>query len=688
MGLAIRTFLIAVLFALLIFILGANDIFSIKDDFSDFALEDSQKDIVVPSNNNRDAFFGDLHVHTRYSFDAYIFGTTASPDDAYRYAKGGAIKHPLGFDMQLDDPLDFYAVTDHAAWLGMIRAYADPDSKPGQLDFASDLHGLNNPENLNTNTFARRAGLFANLITRELIEPSKNPLKLLGAYLQEDTIYGTMAYDRNTHQSAWRDVAEAAERHNQPGEFTTFIAYEFTSSGPGQSNLHRNVIFKGSKAPIQPFSIIDSRNPEELWDWMDNLRDLGVESLAIPHNSNGSNGQMFKLVDWAGNPMDDDYASQRMRNEPLVEITQVKGTSDTHPLLSPEDKWADFGIMNNRVASPFYSHPKGSYVRDAYLRGLSLEAEYKINPYKFGLVGASDTHTGAISDKESDFHSKVGILDGTPELRGAAPISQDLRDRLEEAGGSILVNGILDIDGKDYIDTGYTEWGASGLAAVWAENNTRESIYEAFRRKETFATSGSRIKVRFFGGYDLKNILQEKDPIKYAYANAATMGSDIIQNNDTAPEFMVWALRDLKRAPLDRVQIIKGWTELSGKPYEKIYDVACSDGRKANPKTGLCKESRAKVNLNNCKISKNVGANELKTVWKDPDFNPDLKAFYYVRVLENPTCRWSTWDALKSGEKPREDLPSTIQERAWSSPIWYIPDNEGITTGNILPDDI
>tara|TARA_B100000900_G_scaffold52783_1_gene39068 strand:- start:355 stop:2421 length:2067 start_codon:yes stop_codon:yes gene_type:complete len=688
MNLVLRTFVVALIFSALIFILGANNIFSIKDDFVDYSLDQEKEPYQVPVNLNRDAFFGDLHVHTRYSFDAFIFGTTASPDDAYKYAKGGPIKHPLGFDMQLDDPLDFYAVTDHAAWLGMIRAYADPDSKPGQLDFASDLHGLNNPENLNTNTFARRAGLFANLITGELVEPSKNPLKLLGAYLQEDTIYGTKAYDRNTHQSAWRDVAEAAERHNQPGEFTTFIAYEFTSSGPGQSNLHRNVIFKGSKAPIQPFSIIDSRNPEELWDWMDNLRDLGVESLAIPHNSNGSNGQMFKLVDWAGNPMDDDYASQRMRNEPLVEITQVKGTSDTHPLLSPEDKWADFGIMNNRVASPFYSHPKGSYVRDAYLRGLSLEAEYKINPYKFGLVGASDTHTGAISDKESDFHSKVGILDGTPELRGAAPISQDLRDRLEEAGGSILVNGILDIDGKDYIDTGYTEWGASGLAAVWAENNTRESIYEAFRRKETFATSGSRIKVRFFGGYDLKNILQEKDPIKYAYANAATMGSDIIQNNDTAPEFMVWALRDLKRAPLDRVQIIKGWTELSGKPHEKIYDVACSDGRKANPKTGLCKESRAKVNLNNCKISKNVGANELKTVWQDPDFNPDLKAFYYVRVLENPTCRWSTWDALKSGEKPREDLPSTIQERAWSSPIWYIPNNEGITTGNILPDDI
>ena len=684
----LRTFLIALVFAIIIFVLGANNIFTIKDDFADFSLDTDEIAIDLPENLNRDAFFGDLHVHTRYSFDAFIFGTTASPDDAYRYAKGSSIKHPLGFDMQLDDPLDFYAVTDHAAWLGMIRAYADPTTKPGQLDFAADLHGLNDPENLNTNTFARRAGLFGNLITGELIEPSKNPFKLLAAYLQEDTIYGTSAYDRETHQSAWRDIAEAAERHNKPGEFTTFIAYEFTSSGPGQSNLHRNVIFKDSKAPLQPFSIVDSQNPEDLWNWMDNLRNLGVESLAIPHNSNGSDGQMFKLVDWAGDPMDDDYASQRMRNEPLVEITQVKGTSDTHPLLSPDDKWADFGIMNNRVASPFYSKPNGSYVREAYLRGLSLEAEYKINPYKFGLVGASDTHTGAISDKESDYHSKIGILDGTPELRGAAPVTQSLRDQLEEAGANVIVDGFLDIEGKDYIDTGYTEWGASGLAAVWAENNTRESIYDAFRRKETFATSGSRIKVRFFGGYGLDAILDQEDPVKYAYANASTMGSDLLQNNNEAPEFMVWALRDVKRAPLDRVQIIKGWTELSGKPHEKIYDVACSDGRKANSKTGLCKDSRAKVNLNNCKISKNVGADELKVVWKDPDFNPNHKAFYYVRVLENPTCRWSTWDAIKSGEKPRGDLPATIQERAWSSPIWYVPDNEGIEVSNILPDNV
>ena len=688
MSVIIRTFLIALLFAAIIFILGANNIFSIKDDVVDFSIEKTPRIKEISSNQNKDAFFGDLHVHTMYSFDAFIFGTTASPDDAYRYAKGGALKHPLGFDMQLDDPLDFYAVTDHAAWLGMLPAYADPSSRPGKLDFASDLHGLNDPENLNTNTFVRRAGLFANLITNELIEPSKNPIKMLGAYLQEDTVYGTRAYDRETHHTAWRDIAEAAERHNNPGEFTTFIAYEFTSSGPGQSNLHRNVIFRDNKAPIQPFSIIDSSNPEDLWDWMDNLRNLGVESLAIPHNSNGSNGQMFQLVDWAGNPMDDDYASKRMRNEPLVEITQVKGTSDTHPLLSPGDKWAEFGIMNNRVASPFYSSPTGSYVRNAYLRGLSLDSEYKINPYKFGLVGASDTHTGAISDKESDFHSKIGILDGTPELRGAAPLTKSFKEQIEGSGANVIINGYKEIGGQEYIDTGYTEWGASGLAAVWAEDNTRESIYNAFRRKETFATTGSRIKVRFFGGYEIDDIFNQEDPINYAYLNGVTMGSDLFQSENKIPQFMVWALRDIKRAPLDRVQIIKGWTELSGKPHEKIYDVACADGRRPDSKTKLCRDTRAKVNLNNCRISKNLGADELKAVWQDPDFDPNLKAFYYVRVLENPTCRWSSWDAIKSGEIPRADLPATIQERAWSSPIWYIPDNEGITIGNILPDDI
>ena len=683
-----KTVIILSVFSLAIWFLGSNKIFSIKDDVTDFALVNKISSPVIDSNPNMNAYFGDLHVHTKYSFDAFIFGTKATPDDAYKYAKGNTIKHPLGFDMQLEDPLDFYAVTDHAAWLGMLPAYANPDTVPGKMGFAKDLHGLNDKENLTTDSLGRRVGLFRGLITGELIARTYNPLKLLKTYLQEDTIYATKAFDRVTHQSAWRDSAEAAERHNEPGKFTTFIAYEFTSSGIGQSNLHRNVVFKTSQAPVQPFSIVDSRNPEDLWDWMDVLRVRGVESLAIPHNSNGSNGEMFKTVDWAGKPFSKDYSSKRIRNEPLVEITQVKGTSDSHPLLSPNDEWADFEIMNNRVASPFYSRPEGSYVRNAYLRGLTLESEYSLNPYKFGLIGSSDTHTGAISDNEAEFNSKAGIIDGTSALRGVIPIDKNLRQQIEDSNMNVVISGFKTIEDKDYIQTTYTEWGASGLAAVWAENNTRESIYNAFRRKETFATTGSRIKVRFFAGYDLQDTFKQKDPVAFAYSNGVSMGSDIFESEEMTPSFLVWAIRDIKRAPLDRVQIIKGWTEPSGKPHEKVFDVACSDGNEPDPITNRCVDNGADVNLENCDISDNVGANELKTVWKDPEFDASIKSFYYVRVLENPTCRWSTWDALKSDNEPRPDIPSVIQERAWSSPIWYIPNSRGIVAANILPDDV
>ena len=542
MVMILRIFVILLITSLVIWVLGVTKVFSIKDDITDFSLDTSESKIILDSNPHMNAYFGDLHVHTKYSFDAYIFGTKATPDDAYRFAKGDSIKHPLGYDMQLEDPLDFYAITDHAAWLGMLPAYADPDTVPGKLEFAKELHGLNNQENLNTESLARRLGLFRDLIAGELIAASMNPITVLKAYLQEDTIYGTKAYDRGTHHSAWRDTAEAAERHNDPGKFTTFLAYEFTSSGIGQSNLHRNVVFKNSKGPVQPFSIVDSRNPEDLWDWMDNLREVGVESLAIPHNSNGSNGQMFKLVDWAGNPMSDEYATKRMRNEPLVEITQVKGTSDTHPLLSPNDEWADFEIMNFRIASPFYSRPEGSYIRDAYLRGLTLESEYNINPYKFGLVGASDTHTGAISDNESDFHSKAGIIDGTPILRGVVPVDSNLKKQIESSDLSVVITGFKEFEDKEFIQTAYTEWGASGLAAVWAESNTRDSIYNAFRRKETFATTGSRIKVRFFAGYDIENALNEADPIAFAYSRGVTMGSDILESEGRSASFLVCSL--------------------------------------------------------------------------------------------------------------------------------------------------
>ena len=444
--------------------------------------------------------------------------------------------------------------------------------------------------------------------------------------------------------------------------------------------MHRNVIFNSSNAPIRPWTRIDSLNPEDLWTWMDSLRDNGVDSLAMPHNSNGSNGQMFEVETFRGNPISKEYSEKRMRNEPVVEMTQVKGTSDTHPLLSPDDEWADFEIMDKRVGSrpPTYSMPQGGYVRDAFLRGLTLEWEGRGNPYKFGLIGSSDTHTGAGAFDENNYWSKVGVLDGTDMGRGSVPLSQDRIDQLTQYSIDFSQPvSTKEIEGKTYADVGFDQWGASGLAVAWAEENTRDSIFQAFKRKETFATTGTRIAVRFFAGFDMKSIdLNSEDMVKNAYAKGVTMGADLFSQANQTPQFLVWAQRDKFGAPLQRVQIIKGWVETaSGTPKEKIYDVACSDGLAADPVTNRCPDNGARVNINDCSISNDVGSRELKTTWADPDFDPAVKAFYYVRVLENPTCRWSTWDALKAGVKPRPDLHKTIQERAWSSPIWYIPDS-------------
>jgi hypothetical protein len=443
--------------------------------------------------------------------------------------------------------------------------------------------------------------------------------------------------------------------------------------------LHRNVIFDSSKAPIRPWTRIDSLNPEDLWTWMDGLRDQGLDSLAMPHNSNGSNGQMFEVETFRGDPISIEYAEKRMRNEPVVEMTQVKGTSDTHPLLSPDDEWADFEIMDKRVGSrpPTYSMPQGGYVRDAYLRGLTLEWEGRGNPYKFGLIGSSDTHTGAGGFDENNYWSKAGVLDGTDMGRGSVPLTKDRIEQLEEYAGLYdQPISIQDIEGRTYADVGFDQWSASGLAVAWAEENTRDSIFQAFKRKETFATTGTRMAVRFFAGFDLESIdLESEDMVKNAYAKGVTMGADLFSQDNQTPQFLVWAQRDKLGAPLQRVQIIKGWVEnASGTPKEQVYDVACSDGLAVDPITNRCPDNGARVNINDCSISNDVGAVELKTTWEDPEFDPTIKAFYYVRVLENPTCRWSTWDAIKAGVSPRPDLHKTIQERAWSSPIWYIPE--------------
>ena len=652
----------------------------------DFSVNKKIQEKSKPAPNmDRNPYYGDLHVHTKYSFDAYVFGVTASPDDAYRYAKGEGIMHPLGYEMKLKKPLDFYSVTDHGFYMGMIQAYADTSSDISQNEFAKPFHNLNRLDNLTVESAGERTDIFSSVLGATIIlpYPDWHP-KLLWAYIKRNTQLALQSFDYQIHKSAWSDVARSANEHNDPGHFTTFIGYEFTTSTDIEGgNLHRNVIFNSSIASIRPWTRIDSINPEDLWTWQDKLRAKGVDTISIPHNSNGSNGQMFEMESFKGNALNVQYAKQRMLNEPIVEITQVKGTSETHPLLSPDDDWADFEIMDTRVGSipPTYSKPSGSYVREAYLNGLTLEFTRQGNPYKFGLIGSSDTHTGGGSFDESNYWSKVGLLDGDAENRGSVPLTEENVDRLEEYMRAFNQPiSTISLEQGEYANTGFTQWGASGLAAVWAEENTRESIFNAFRRKETFATTGSRIAVRFFAGYDLFNIdLNSESLVSEAYEKGVTMGSDIFNQDDKVPEFIVWAQRDKDGAPLQRVQIIKGWIDVnSGRPKEKIFDVICSDGLKPDKKTKMCPDNGAKVNINDCSISKNIGSSELKAKWTDPEFDSTNKSFYYVRVLENPTCRWSTWDALKRGFKPREDLHKTIQERAWSSPIWYIPEETDV----------
>ncbi len=607
-------------------------------------------------NATRTALFGDLHVHTTYSFDAFAFGTLATPYDAYRYALGDTIQHPAGFDMTLRVPLDFYAVTDHAMYMGVSRQTADPSTEIARIMELDYMENLNAPENLIPGLSPNRTRAFSSFLG--------DAARLIA----DGTLSQDLVHDI-THD-AWKDTVAAAEQYNKPGEFTTFVAYEYTTSTADRGNLHRNVIFRDAdKLPAVPFSRVHSRNPEDLWDWMDGLRDEGIESLAIPHNSNGSNGQMFKLVDWAGNPLDDTYSSQRTRNEPLIEITQIKGTSETHPLLSDNDEWADFEIMPYRIATTLYSEPSGSYAREALLNGLSFEDQGMENPFEFGFVGASDTHMAAIGDDESDFYGKTGLRDATPQLTGAVPLSAEVGERRLEN----TPDQVREFDGGVYNTGSAITWGASGIAGVWAEDNTRESIYNAFRRKETFATTGTRIKVRFFGGYDFTDeTLAAPDMLETAYSEGVSMGSDLLPNGDRAPRFIVWATQDALSAPLQRLQIIKGWT-VDGEPHEQVFDVACSNGLSVDSQSHRCDDNGAQVNLADCSISTDVGAAELKTVWVDPDFDPAVRAFYYARVLENPTCRWSTWDALKEGYEPRPDFPTTIQERAYTSPIWFRP---------------
>lgn len=575
------------------------------------------------SDPDREVFFGQTHIHTSWSPDAYVIGNmTTGPEESYQYAMGDPIKHPGGYDVKLARPLDFQGVTDHSEYLGMMRLANDPTSPISKLPIAAKLK-VNKPEDVMT-VFKFLVGSIA----------KNEPIKDL---LQPEVV-----------ATVWQNNIKIADKYYKPGRFTTFVSYEWTSA-PNFRNMHRNVFFRDSKkVPAAPFTSIDSLHPEDLWTWMDGQRKAGNELLAISHNANLSDGIMFPLdVDNKGRPIDAAWAQQRLDNEPLSEIHQLKGTSETHPQLSPNDEFADYEIMSFLLSvDNSTSKPNGSYFREAWANGMAMQVKRGYNPYKFGVVGASDSHNTVASYVQSDYHGGHAGMDATPKARLAGKI---------EAGMEVL------------------KLSTSGLAGVWAEQNTRESIFDAMRRKETYGTSGVRIKVRLFGGWDFsERALDNPNWVRTAYRDGVPMGGDLPPKKGEAPTFIVWAMKDPDDANLDRIQIIKGWTK-GGKIFEHVYDVAWSDGRKPDAKTGKVPAVKSTVDIKNASYTNTVGAVELKKVWRDPDFDPALHAFYYVRVLQIPTPRWSTYDAKKLGVAPPTRVSPTVQERAWTTPIWYSP---------------
>ena len=576
----------------------------------------------------RTAYFGDTHIHTVYSMDAFMAGAVrTTPDHAYDYAKGKPIPHPDGTMLRLSGPpLDFLMVSDHAAYLGANEALLDP---------ASPTYGHAEADRLSASSNA-----LADVIAA-LFELGDENHELVGP--------AVIAY-------AWAKSIAAAERHNDPGTFTTLIGYEYTPT-PGNRHLHRNVVFRG-QAPEIPFSSRDSGDPEDLWNWLDGLREEGIEAFAIPHNMNQSDGLAFMETTWKGIPIDAAWAEKRMRNEPIAEISQQKGTSETHPSLSPNDEWADFQIvqyyLNRRENTNPISVFKGGYWRDALLTGLRMQERDGFNPYQLGAIGASDSHVSAPPLEEDNHFS------GNPNT----PVSR---------GSAYPEHADPNASWEGFWTPRQATHGTGGLAGVWADENTREALYDAMRRRETFATSGPRIRVRLFGGFDLPDgVAEASDWVEQAYAHGVPMGGMLPDAGESAPSFLAWAARDPHEGWLQRVQIVKGWVE-DGEAMEQVYDVACSDGGSPDPATHRCPDNGARVNLADCSITRDKGAVELATVWRDPAFDAEQQAFYYARVLENPSCRWSTWDALRLGIAPNPDLHVTHQERAWSSPIWYQP---------------
>jgi hypothetical protein len=578
-------------------------------------------------------FWGDTHLHTSYSPDAYFFGNeTADPETAYRYARGFPVFHPYHkAKIQVGTPLDFLVVADHAEMMGV----------PLRL-FQGD-------ERLTKTATGKRF--------IKMIKAGKGQ-DVFFEFI--DGINTNQPFDdlngQDVRRTVWDDMVAITERHNAPGRFTSFIGWEWTSTPKGK-NLHRVVFIpQGGDVASKfiPYSSFDSDRPEDLWAWLEETSSrTGATFTAIPHNSNISGGLMFNDVDSEGRPITAEYARTRMKWEPVIEVTQIKGDSETDPILSPTDEFADFApfkhmIDSESLKSGAEAQPApGDFARAALGRGLQIEAKVGANPYKFGMIGSTDSHTGMASAEENNFHGKTAF-DSTPANE---------------------FNTFLGIKGFG------ADMSAAGLAGVWAEANNRDALFEAFQRKEVYASTGPRIRVRFFGGWSFADDdAAKKNIAQIGYDSGVPMGGDLTQAPEgKAPRFLIYAIKGPRGANLDRVQVVKGWLREDGKTEEKVYNVAWSDDRRLDADGSLTPVGST-VDLTTGRYTNEIGDAQLSVVWQDPDFDPATRAFYYLRVLEIPTPRHTLYDAIALRMDPKETgHPSTIQERAYSSPIWYTP---------------
>jgi hypothetical protein len=575
--------------------------------------------------------WGDTHVHTSYSQDAFLYGNlSADPETAYRFARGMPVLHPVTqARVRLRRPLDFLVVSDHAEVLGVAQSISRGDPRMLELPAGRTIFEL------------IKAGKFSEALRT-----------IRGIIRSSDATTRASLNAPAVQADNWAHIAKVADAYNDPGRFTTFIGWEWTANSGG-ANLHRVIISTATAQVAQtfrPFSAVDSTAPEDLWAFLDaTSRATHAQFIAIPHNSNVSRGKMFDTVDSNGRALTQEYARIRARWEPLVEVTQTKGTSETHGLLSPNDEFATFEFFPTLLSGtePATITP-GDYVRGALLRGLQLERTLGANPFKLGMLGSTDTHIALSSEDDADFHGKLGA------------------DALPKDKSKPLADGAL-----------YTGWdlSASGRAAVWAKRNTREEIMAAFQRREVYGTTGPRITLRFFGGFTFsKSDAQAKNFAEIGHRKGVPMGADLTQAPaGRAPSFLIRAVKDPDAANLDRVQVVKGWLDASGNSHEKVFDVAWSGDRKPDA-AGNLPEVGNTVDVRTCRYLDTIGAAQLAVVWTDPEFDARYRAFYYVRVLQIPTARHSLYDAIALGIDPAATgHPATIQERAYSSPIWYTP---------------